>query len=112
MTIRDEVTSSLDINLSFNELLSAFHELFDECRTLSKKYNSLKKEYTSLVSNFGRLKIGHDDSLSPCTKCHEVETLKKDKLLLKETLERFEVGCKFLIMILANKGHVHRKGRI
>ena len=72
MAIGDEVTSSLDTNLSFDELLSDFHELFDEFRILSKKYNSLKKEHASLVSDFDRLKIEHDDSLTPYIKCHEI----------------------------------------
>ena len=45
MVIKDEVSDSLDVNLSFNELLSTFHDFFDECRIISKKYNYLKKEY-------------------------------------------------------------------
>ena len=43
MIIGDEVSSSLDANLSFDELLSAFHDLFDECKLVSKKYKLLKK---------------------------------------------------------------------
>ena len=109
MAIRDEVTSLLDANLTFDELLSAFHELFDECRILSKKYNSLKKEHASPISNFDRLKVEHNDSLASHTKCDELELLQKKNLLLKKTLEKFEVGCKSLNMILTNKGHVYRK---
>lgn len=63
MAIRDEVSSSLNANLSFDELLSAFHNLFDECKLVSKKYKLLKKEHTSLVSDFDKLKIEHDDRL-------------------------------------------------
>ena len=39
MAIKDEVSDSLDTNLSFNELLSAFYDLFDECRIMRNKYN-------------------------------------------------------------------------
>ena len=52
----------------------------------------LKKEHTTLVSDFDRLKVEHNDSLAPCTKCDELEILQKENLLLKETLEKFEVG--------------------
>ena len=76
MAIGDEVSSSLDVNLSFDELLSAFHELFDECRSLSKKYNSLKKDHAILNVEFEKLKH-NNPSLSPWTKCEHLEALKK-----------------------------------
>ena len=44
MTIKDEVTGSLDVNLSLNELLSTFHDLFNDYRIMSKKYNLFEKE--------------------------------------------------------------------
>ena len=68
MAIGDEVSGSLDVNLSFNKLLSAFHDLFDECRIMSKKFNCLKKEHTLINNEFEKLK--HDNPLLPlCTKC-------------------------------------------
>ena len=67
MAIGDDVSSSLDVKLSFNELLSAFHELFDECRSLSKKYNSLKKDHAILNVKFEKLKYDNP-SLPLCTK--------------------------------------------
>jgi len=94
MIIGDEVTSSIDANLSLDKLLNAFHDLFDECKIISKKYKLLKKEQDSLISDFDKLKIKHNDSLAPCTKYHEVETLRKENLLLKDTLKKFEVGSK------------------
>ena len=72
----------------------------------------LKKEHASLVSDFDRLKIEHNDSLASCTKCDQLEMLRKENLLLKETLEKFEVGSKFLNIILANKGHIHKRSGI
>ena len=112
MAIGDEVSNSIDANLSFDELLSTFHDLFNECKLIIKKYKLLKKEHASLVSDLDRLKVKHNSCLTPCTKCDELEILKKENLLLKETSEKFEVGSKFLNMILANKGHVHRKSGI
>ena len=109
---RDEVSSSLDANLSFDELLSTFHDLFDKCKLVSKKYKLLKKEHAYLVSDFDKLKIEHDDNLAPCTKCNQLEILRNENLLLKETLEKFEVGSKSLNMIFANKGHVHKRSGI
>ena len=70
----------------------------------------LKKEHDCLISNFD--KSEYNNSLAPCTKCHEVETLRNENLLLKDTLKKFEVGSKSLNMIIANKGHVHRKDGI
>ena len=83
MAIGEEVTSSIDANLSFDELLNVFHDLFDECKSISKKYKLLKKEHDSLVSDYNRLNVKHNDSLAPCTKCHEVKTFRKENLLLK-----------------------------
>ena len=59
-------------------------------------------------------KFKHDNtSLPQCTKCKHLEALEKENLLLKETLEMFKVGgCKSLNMILANKGHIYRRGGI
>ena len=111
MAIGDEVSSSLNATLSFDELLSAFHELFDECSTLSKMYSSLKKKHAILNIEFEKLK--HDNpSLPPCTRYEHLKALKKENLLLKKTLKKFKVGSKSLNMILANKGHIHRRGKI
>ena len=82
MAYGDEVSNSTKAHLSFDELLSTFHDLFDECKLVNKKYKLLKKEHASLVNDFDRLKIKHDDSLAPCTKCDELETFKKENLQL------------------------------
>ena len=112
MAIGDEVTNLIDADLSFDELLNAFHDLFDECKTISRKYKLLKKEHDSLTRNFDKLKIEYHDSLAPCKKCHDLETLQKENLLLKDTLKKFEVGSKSLNMILTNKGHVPKRSGI
>ena len=78
---------------------------------MSKKFTCLKKEHALLNTEFEKLK--HDSPLlPPCTKCENLEALKKENLLLKETLEKFKIGNKSLNMILANKGCVHSKGGI
>ena len=69
MALGDEISKSIEAHLSFNELLNDFHDLFNEYKLVSKKYKLLKKEHAPLVSDFDRLKIEHDDSLAPCTKC-------------------------------------------
>ena len=106
MAIGEEVTNLLDADLSFDELLNAFHDLFDECKIINRKYKLLKKEHDSFTCNFDKLKTEYHDSLAPCIKCHDLESLQKENLLLKDTLKKFEVGSKSLNMILTNKGHV------
>ena len=112
MAIGDEVTNLIDADLSFDELLNAFHDLFDECKTISRKYKLLKNEHDSLTCNFDKLEIEYHDSLAPCKKCHDLETLQKENLLLKDTLKKFEVGSKSLNMILTNKGHIPKRSGI
>ena len=77
MAIGDEVTNLIGADLSFDELLNAFHDLFDECKIISRKYKLLKKEHDIFVSNFDKLKIKHNDSLVPCMKCYDLETLQR-----------------------------------
>ena len=72
----------------------------------------LKKEHDSLTCNFDKLKTEYHDSLGSCIKCHDLETIQKENLLLKDTLKKFEVGSKSLNMILANKGHIPKRSRI
>ena len=112
MAIGEEVTNLLDADLSFDELLNAFHDLFDECKIINRKYKLLKKEHDSLTCDFDKLKTKYHDSLNSCIKCHDLETLQKENLLLKDTLKKFEVGSKSLNMILANKGHVPKRSGI
>ena len=112
MAIREEVTNLIDADLSFDELLNAFHDLFDECKIISRKYKLLKNKHDSLVRNFDKLKTEYHDSLAQCEKCHDLETLQKENLLLKDTLMKFEVGSKSLNMILTNKGHVPKRSGI
>ena len=112
MAIGEEVSSSIDANLLYDELLNAFHNLFDECKITSRKYKLLKKEHDSLISNFDKLKTEYHNSLARCTKCHDLEILQKENLLLKDTLKKFEIGSKSLNMILINKGHVHKRSGI
>ena len=45
MAIGDEVSSSLDVNLSF-------HDLFNECTIMSKMFNCLKKEHAFINNEF------------------------------------------------------------
>ena len=99
-------------DLSFDKLLNVFHDLFDECKIISRKYKLLKNKHDSLVSNFDKLKTEYHDSLAPCIKCHDLESLQKENLLLKDTLKKFEVGSKSLNMILTNKGHVPKRSGI
>ena len=64
------------------------------------------------MCNFDKLKTEYHDSLGSCIKCHDLETLQKENLLLKDTLKKFEVGSKLLNMILTNKGHVPKRSGI
>ena len=112
MAIGEEVTDLIDADLPYHELLNAFHELFDECKTISRKYKLLKKEHDSLTCDIDKLKTEYHDSLAPCIKCHDLETLQKENLLLKDTLKKFEVGSKSLNMILTNKGHIPKRSGI
>ena len=75
MAIGEGVSNLIDVYLSFDKLLNAFYDLFDEWKIISRKYKLLKKEHDTLVSNFDKLKIKHNDSLAPCTKCHDLEIL-------------------------------------
>ena len=112
MAFEEEVTDLINADLPYHELLNAFHELFDECKTISRKYKLLKKEHDSLTYDVDKLKTEYHDSLAPCIKCHDLETLQKENLLLKDTLKKFEVGSKSLNMILTNKGHVPKRSGI
>ena len=112
MAIGEEVMNLIDADLSFDELLNAFHDLFDECKIISRKYKLLKKEHDSLTCDFDKLKTEYHDSLAPCAKCHNLETLQNENLELKDTLKKFEVGSKSLNMILTNKGHVPKRSGI
>nr|AAR96003.1 retrotransposon-like protein [Musa acuminata] len=49
-----------------------------------------EEEHDSLISNFDKLKTEYHDSLAPYIKCHDIETLQKENLLLKDTLKKFE----------------------
>ncbi|CAL9769382.1 unnamed protein product [Musa acuminata subsp. burmannicoides] len=91
MTIGEEVTNLIDADLSIDEFLNAFHGLFDEYKTISRKYKLLKKEHDILINNFDKLKTEHNDSLAPCMKCHDLETLQKENLQLKDTVKKLEV---------------------
>ncbi|CAL9120996.1 unnamed protein product [Musa textilis] len=111
MAVGEVVIELFNKDLNFDELSNVFHELFDECRVISRKFNLLKKEHALLVSKFDSLKL-NTLSFSPCSKCEHLETLKKENLLLKETLDKFKVSSKTLDMILANKGHIHKKSGV
>ena len=47
--------------------------------------------------------------LTHCTKYEELDLVKNENVLLKQTLENFKIGSKSLNMILGNKSHVYRK---
>ena len=83
MATREEVTNLLDADLSFDELLNAFHDLFDECKVINRKYKLLKRVHDNLTCEFDKLKVEHHDSLNSCIKCHDLETLQKENLLLR-----------------------------
>lgn len=88
MTLNDELSDSIKSHLVYDDLLIAFNDLYDECKLVSKKYKLLKKEHASLVIEFDKLKNEHDDSiLASCTKCDEIDSLKKENALLQEILE-------------------------
>ena len=106
MVFEEEVTDLINADLPYHELLNAFHELFDECKTISRKYKLLKKENDSLTCDINKLKTEYHDSLAPCIKCHDLESLQKD------ALKKFEIGSKSLNMILTNKGHVPKRSGI
>ena len=96
MAFEEGVTDLINADLPYHDLLNAFHELFDECKTISRKYKLLKKEHDSLTCDFDKLKTEYHDSIAPCAKCHDLETLQNENLVLKDTLKKFEVGSKSL----------------
>ncbi|CAL9135723.1 unnamed protein product [Musa acuminata var. zebrina] len=70
----------------------------------------IRESGTNILMCFLQQKIiEHHDSLNSCIKCHDLETIQKENLLLKDTLKKFEVGSKSLNMILTNKGHAPKE---
>lgn len=43
MIFDNEITNTLEISLSYNELIKIFHNLYNELKNIDKKYSSLKR---------------------------------------------------------------------
>lgn len=71
-----------------SHLLITFNNLYDEYKLAGIKYKLLKKEHTYIVNEFDELKNEHDDSmLASQTKSDEIDSLKKENVLLQEILK-------------------------